>query len=162
MKSIVVYESHYGHTAYVADRFLEALKKKGEAQVFELLEDTQTAGTPANIENKAKSRGVAMEQIPCDMRNYDCLCLCIPIWDKCLASPLAGYIERCVNTNAKNVICCQIYGDKKDNKVCFDYVKKALEGKGKPKISGVFINWRDVHNERLLNKLINKTINKIV
>jgi menaquinone-dependent protoporphyrinogen IX oxidase len=161
MKSIVVYESHYGHTAYVADRFLEALKEKGEAEIFELVQDTETKAMPTNVEEKVKPTGVSLEHAPSDIRKYDCLCLCIPIWHKHLDSPLSKYIDKCINIDAKNIICCQIYGDKKNNKICFEYTKKTLERKGRPKIIGVFINWRDIHNERFLNKVIKKAVNKV-
>ena len=161
MKSLVIYSSHYGNTAFVASRFQEALKKLGEADIFELVKSSELAIPPIETKNRVQAQRVDLEHAPADFKDYDAVFIGIPLWAKLPRQPLASYLNRCTNLDARTIIFCLIYGKDENKKESFEYLKGIWEGKGKPNLIFTAVEWDEVHNEGVLNNIIQKAINKI-
>jgi len=161
MKSLVVYYSHYGNTAYVADKFSDALRKYGETRVLEL----EYSGGKKNLATRLLYRLipslVKISPIASDLKDYDVLCLGIPVVAGYPPAAVAKYINTCKNLDNKEIICCYVYGIEASAKSCSKFVERVLQRRGSPAIISMGVPWSSVHDEQFLNKAINEAIEKI-
>lgn len=161
MKSIVVYYSHYGNTAYVADKFLNALSKKGKTDIAQL----EYRGGRQSLLKRFFFRlfplWVNLAPLSFNPNDYEILCLGIPVWGGRPSAPITKYLHLCKDLSKKKIICFYIYGIKASVHKCSRYVRKILEKKDHPLIIEVFIAWLDVQNQEFLEKTINDAVDKI-
>ncbi|MFA5338093.1 MAG: hypothetical protein WC330_07155 [Candidatus Omnitrophota bacterium] len=161
MKSLAVYYSHYGNTAFVTHKAWTELAKKGEADLFEV----EYEGGKKNIITRLFYRIfpslVKIKPIPADLNNWDILFLGVPVLGAHPSSALLKYIESIKHINSKRIICCYVFGIELSAKHCAVHVSKILEKKGNPRIMNIFIPWANVHNESFLNKTLIEVINKL-
>lgn len=161
MKSLAVYYSHYGNTAFITHKAWTELVKKGEADIVEV----EYAGIRKNIITLFFYRIfpslVKIKPIPLDLNNYDILFLGVPVLGAHPSSVLLKYIKSIKNVKKKRIICCYVYGIELSAKHCAIHVSKILEQKGSPHIMNIFIPWGNVHNESFLNKTLIEVINKL-
>jgi menaquinone-dependent protoporphyrinogen IX oxidase len=161
MKSLLVYYSHYGNTAFVTHKAWIELGKKGETDLFEV----EYLGGKKNIIERFFYRFfpffVRIKPIPVDLSNYDLLFLGIPVLAAHPSSALLKYIKSLKNIDNKKIICCYVYGIELSAKHCATNISKILGIKGNPRIMNIFISWLNVHNESFLNKTLIEAINKL-
>ena len=161
MKTLLIYYSHFGNTAFVASEFLEALKKKGLVDNFEL----EYRGGRKGLINRTFYRLfpslVTISSVLVDLKDYDVLCLGIPVWGGRPSAPVTKYLDLCRNINDKKIICFFVYSIDASARSCFRYVKKILQRKGRPVIIDAYIPWDKVHNKEFLDSVINETIAKL-
>ncbi|MDD4955546.1 MAG: hypothetical protein PHP17_05875 [Candidatus Omnitrophica bacterium] len=161
MKSLVVYYSHYGNTAFVTHKAWTELSKKGEADIFEV----EYINGKKNIIKRFFYRFfpffVKIKSIPSDLSAYDVLFLGIPVLAAHPSSALLKYIKSVQSIDNKNIICCYVYGLELSAKHCAAKITKILEKSGHPRIANVFIPWINVHNADLLDKMLLDAINKL-
>lgn len=161
MKSLVVYYSHYGNTAFVTHKAWTELNKKGEADIFEL----EYLGGKKNIITRFFYRIfpflVKIKSIPLDLNNYDVLFLGVPVLAAHPSSAVLKYIQSIKNINSKRISCCYIYGAELSAKRCAAHVSKILEKKGSPYIMNIFIPWSNVHNESFLHKTLIEPLDQL-
>ncbi|MCK9614904.1 MAG: hypothetical protein M0R48_05290 [Candidatus Omnitrophica bacterium] len=161
MRSLIVFYSHYGNTAFVTHKAWNELRKKGESDIFEV----EYVGGKKNIITRFFYRIfpflVKIEPIPVDLSNYDILFLGVPVLGAHPSSALLKYIKSIINVDSKRIICSYVYGVELSAKHCAVHISKILEKKGNPLIMNIFIPWSNVHNESFLNKTLIEPINKL-
>lgn len=161
MKSLVIYYSHYGNTAIVANRAWAILSKIGDSDIFELA----YAGGKKNLFTRALYRifpaMVKLDPIPYDMRDYDVLYLGIPVLTAHLSSAISKYLQSLKNINNKKIICCYVYGIESSAKRSLGFVSKILQKKGEHKRADIFIFWLNAKKEEFVDKEIDEAISKL-
>ncbi|MDD5583512.1 MAG: hypothetical protein PHV55_00445 [Candidatus Omnitrophica bacterium] len=160
MKSLVIYYSHRGNTAYVARCFFEAFQKRGEANIFELKYIGGENLLMRLLYRFTPSR-VQLATVPFDLEDYNVLCLGIPVIGGYPSSAITKYISLCENTSGKKVICCYVYGVEASADHCATYIEKQLKRRGTPEVINVFVPWYDVLKENFLDTMINETFKRI-
>ncbi len=161
MKSLVVYYSHFGNTAYVASRLQEALAAKGSADIFALEYADKKKSLARQFLYRTFPSLVNLAPIPTDLKEYDVLCLGIPV---ILGSPSPAfqkYISICVNLHNKKVICCYVYGIERDARNYAKQLEKILAPKINQPIISIFIHWGNVHMEGFISKAVNEAMAKL-
>jgi flavorubredoxin len=161
MKSLIVYYSHYGNTAIVAHEFWAALSKKGEADIFEV----QYAGGKKNIFIRFFYRFlpflVKIANVPFDLKDYEVLCLGIPVLGAHPSSAILKYLKMLESIGQKKIICCYVFGVEPSARHCSGFVRKVLQKKGLSITAQIFIPWTNVHKEDFLNKTIEEAVAKV-
>ena len=141
MRSLVVYQSHTGSTSLIAHKFYEALKEKGETEIFEL----KYAGEKRNFFRQLIDRFlpvlVPLRGAPLDIKNYDTLCIGIPVWGGRPAPLVLSYIHQCRDIEGKRIICIALYEFEASAQACLAYVKKVLGKKNPAQIIDLCIQW---------------------
>lgn len=161
MKSLLVYYSHYGNTAFVTHKAWIELSKKSEADIFEVEYMGGRKNAVTRLFYRIFSFLVKIKSIPVDLNNYDLLFLGIPVLAAHPSSALLKYIKSIKNIDNKRIVCCYVYGIELSAKHCSTNISKMLERKGNPRIMNIFISWINVHNETFLNKVLTEAINKL-
>jgi len=156
MKSLVAYYSHYGNTARMADTLLEVLRKKGEASITEI----EYSNKHKNIFQRTFYRFfpmfVKLAPAKANLKEYDLLCLGIPVWAGRPSAPVTKYLLLIKNATGKKVLCFYVYGFQESAKRCSRYVNYLLKKKGFSSIENIFVHWDDIGNDILLNKQISQ------
>jgi len=161
MKSLVVYYSHKGTTAYVARRFFEELKKKGEAYIYEL---KYLGPEPSLIKRffyRFNIKAVNIITVPQDIKDYDCLYLGISVLGGYPSAAMSKYITMLENINNKKIICAYTYGLEASVENCKAYVEKLIKERGNPIIINVDIPWYNVFKENFLNGIISFVLSRL-
>lgn len=161
MKTLLIYYSHYGHTYSVANAFQEALSKIGTVDNYELEYLSRRQGLLKRIFYRLYPALVALAPIPLDLKNYDVLCLGIPVWGGRPSAPVTKYLQLCKNIEKKTIICFFVYGIEASAKTCFNFVSKVLKRKGQAAIIPVYVPWEKAQNKEFLSKAISTTLEKI-
>ncbi len=156
MKSLVVYYSRYGNTSRVADAVADVMRKKGEVNINEI----KYQNSRQNIINRAFYRFfpmfVRLAPMKFDLKEYDAVCLGIPVWGGRPSAPVTKYIFLTKNAVGKKAICFYIYGFKESATRCARYVQSLLKRKGFSAVENVFVHWDDIGNEVFLADAISK------
>jgi hypothetical protein len=160
MKSLIVYYSHYGNTAYVADKFLEVLRKYGDVDIFELAYAGGKKSLPTRILYRIIPSLVHLAPVPLDLKNIDVLCLGISILGGYPSSAMLKYLRLFKNLDDKKVICLYVYALEPSAWHCCRYVEKILQKRGHPKIINVYIPWPKMYNKQFLDKVIKEALDK--
>jgi flavodoxin len=161
MKSLIVYYSHSGNTAYVAERLLSILSKRGSAKVAELEYLRVAESLLMKILHRIIPSLVSIKPIITDVKDYDMVCFGIPISRGHPPMAVIKHIGICQNLKNKKVICCYVYGIKHSALGCARYIERLLKEKGSSKIARVFIPWTKVHDEGLVDKAIDEALAKL-
>jgi hypothetical protein len=160
MKSLVIYYSHRGNTAYVARSFFEALQKRGEANIFEL-KYIGGENLFMRFAYRFMPSRVQLATVPSDLGKYDVLCLGIPVIGGYPSSAITKYITLCENISGKKIVCCYIYGIEASADHCAAYIEKQFKRRGTPQVINVFVPWYDVLKENFLENIINETLKRV-
>lgn len=162
MRSLVIYYSRTGNTAYVADRLFDILKSKGEACACELT----YAGFRKNVFLRLLYRFmpqlVRLAPVPYDLKDYDILCVGIPVITGYPSSAICKYLQMCMNLKAKKVLCLYVYGLEASARACSRYIEKMLQKKGVSAIFHAYIPFGEIHKKHFLDNLIKKTLEKLL
>lgn len=161
MKSLVIYYSHYGNTAFVTHKAWAKLSTKGEAEMFEV----EYVGMGKNLISRIFYRIfptlVRMKPVPVDLKSYDVLFLGVPVLGAHPSSVLLKYVKSLKNTVNKKIVCCYVYGMELSAKYCAARLAKVLRKNGNPQITSIFIPWTHVHNESFLEKTLIEPISNL-
>lgn len=161
MKSLIIYYSRTGNTARIAHRLFEALGEKGKAEIFQL----QYSGREKSLMSKLLSwvipARLELGDVPFDIKDYDTLCIGIPVWGGHPAPPVSAYIKECKNTDGKKIVCLLIYGVESSAERCLNYIKEILDKKGRSEIIAMDIHWHKVHDGEFVDKLIKDTVDRL-
>ncbi|MDD4182629.1 MAG: hypothetical protein PHT53_02260 [Candidatus Omnitrophica bacterium] len=160
MKSLLVYYSHYGNTAFVTHKAWVELNKKGEADILEVEYLNGKKNMVKRLFYRFFPSLVRIKPVPSNLSNYDVLFLGVPVLAAHPSSALLKYIKSITNIDNKRIICCYVYGIELSAKHCATNISKILQIKGNPRIINIFIPWVSVHNENFLNKALIEVINK--
>lgn len=162
MKSLVVYYSHSGHTANVAYKFLEVLREKGPADIFELKYRGRRRSLLLQLLYRLIPLRVKLSTAaPLDVEEYDLVCIGIPVWGGQPAPPVSAYIKGCKNTGAKKIICFLLYEVEASAGKCLDYIKEILDKKGRSDIISMSIYWRDAGDDEVIARRIKETLDRL-
>lgn len=162
MKSLVVYYSHSGNTANVAYKFMEALREKGEVDIFELRYRGRRRGLLSQFFYRFIPLGVKLSSAaPLDVEDYDVICIGMPVWGGRPAPPVSAYIKGCKNTHGKKIICFMVYGVEGSAKRCLYHVREILDKKGRSEIIPMNILWRNARDDELVAKRIKETMDRL-
>lgn len=160
MKNLVIYYSHYGNTAYVAERFSDALSKLGNTKMAQLEYEKKQ-----NLFYRTLYRFlphlVKLAPIITDLNEYDILCLGIPVWGGRPSAPVTRYLHICKNLTTTKIICYYVFGLEPSAKKCAQYVEKTLQSKHSAQIIHAYVPWANINNDEFLNRTINEAIAKI-
>ncbi len=161
MKSLVAYYSRYGNTARVADALIDSLRNKGSADLLQI----EYQKRDQNLLNRAFFRFFPMfvkrAPIKSDLKDYDLLCVGIPVWGGRPSAPVTKYLLLTKNVIGKKAVCFYIYGLKESAVRCSKYIKSLLKKKGFLRVESVFVHWDNVGNEVFLNQAISEALAKI-
>ncbi len=162
MKSLIAYYSRYGNTARVADTLLDILRSKGEAKVIEI----EYRNGKQNLLNRIFYRFfpmfVKLASVKSDLKEYDLLCMGIPVWGGRPSAPITKYLLLTKNAIGKKAICFYVYSFKESATRCSKYINSLLKKKGFSAVESVFVHWDDVGNEVFLTKAIAEALVKIL
>ena len=161
MKSLVAYYSRYGNTARVADALIDSLRNKGSADLLQI----EYQKRDQNLLNRAFFRFfpmfVKLAPIKSDLKDYDLLCVGIPVWGGRPSAPVTKYLLLTKNVIGKKAVCFYIYGFKESAVRCSKYINSLLKKKGFLRVESVFVHWDNVGNELFLNQAISEALAKI-
>ncbi|MCM8819651.1 MAG: hypothetical protein NC925_02535 [Candidatus Omnitrophica bacterium] len=162
MRSLVIYYSHRGTTAFIARQFFEAFKKIGEAEIFEL----KYLGGEKNLIIRFLYRfmpsKVKLITVPLDLKDYDCLCLGISVIGGYPSAAIIKYILDCQNIDKTKIICFYVFGLDASAEHCSKYVTGLLNKKNPLQIINIFMPWYEVFKKDFLENNISYALNKII
>ncbi len=161
MKTLVIYYSHYGNTAFAIYYLLRILEKMGTANIQRLEYSRGQRNPVLRLIYKIMPSLVSLKPIECDLKEYDTLCLGIPVIAGRPSSIISKYTGTCSNIDNKNIICCYVYGFEANAKRCAKYTRKLLKKKSNVNIIEIFIPWNLAHNDKELGKIIAKSLSKL-
>jgi hypothetical protein len=161
MKSLVVYYSSSGNTAQAAYKFLNALTREGETDIFELNYSGQARGLFAQLLDRLMPFRISLGDAPLDLKGYDVLCLGIPVWAGRPAPLVTRYLEGSKITGKIKVVCFLVYGVEASARRCLAYVRSVFRRKGHPEIIGVTIPWAKASDTEFMENLIQEAIAKL-
>lgn len=157
MKGLVAYYSRFGNTARVADSLLESLRRENEADIVEI----EYSGKK-NIFTSAFYRFfpmfVKLSPVKYDLKDYDLLCLGIPVWAGRPSAPVTKYLLLLKNTRNKKAVCLYVYGFEASAKRCSSFVGKILRRKGFVSVKNVFIHWDKIGDDVFVRNSIAKAL----
>jgi multimeric flavodoxin WrbA len=121
MKSLIVYYSRYGNTARVADLLGDVLRKRGETNIAEI----EYRDTKQNILKRTFFRFfpmfVRLAPIKSDLKDYDLLCMGVPVWGGKPSAPVTKYLLLAKGLVGKKALCFYIYSFKASAEICSEY-----------------------------------------
>jgi hypothetical protein len=158
MKSLVIYYSHSGNTTYVMQKLHEALPNKEQAESFRLQYKGGTKSLITRLFYRINPSLVKLEPVPFDIKDYNLLCLGIPVLGAHPSAAILKYITTCKNIDKKKIICCYIYGLEASAKICARKIEGILQKKGQPNIINMYVPWMDIHKEQFLDKTISNAL----
>lgn len=161
MRSLVVYYSHFGNTAYIASRLQEALAVKGSADIFALEYADKKKSLIRQFLYRVFPSLVKLAPIPADLKDYDVLCLGIPVIFGSPSSAFRKYISICTGLYNKKVICCYVYGIETDARNYAKQVEKILAPKVSQPIINIFIHWGNVRIEGFITSAVKEAMDKL-
>ena len=161
MKSVIIYYSHYGNTAYVAERLEEALKKSGEVKTLEIEYQGSKHGFIERAFFRLFPGLVKLSPIITDLRSFDTIVFGVPVWGGRPSAPLTKYLTLVDNIPGKKVICFYIYAIEASAQACAGHICQLLRKKGNPELINAFIPWSSVHNLALLEKSVQEIVAKL-
>ena len=161
MRSLFIYYSHSGNTAYVTDRFKDAFAKLGKTDIFEI----DYLHSKPTILRRFFAQFfpflVRIIPIKVDLKSYDILFLGIPVMDNRPSAVLIKYMQLLKHITGKKIICCYVYGVETSAKKCAKFTERLLTSKGNHQISHVYASYCDIYNEDFLIELIADTLSRI-
>jgi menaquinone-dependent protoporphyrinogen IX oxidase len=158
MRSLIVYYSHSGNTALVANKMFYALSKKGEADIVRLEYAKGSRNLLVRLLYRMMPALTALAPVVANLKDYDVICLGIPVIAGRPSSAITKYVNMCENISNKKVICCYVYGVEISAKQCAKYIENIFNKKGQPNITQLFIPWNKVHNEQFLDGVISTAL----
>ena len=161
MKTLLVYYSHYGHTYNVALSLQEALGKLGTVDTCELEYLMPRQGLLKRAFYRLFPDMVKLAPVPLDLKNYEILCLGVPVWGGKPSAPVTKYLHLCKNLENKIVVCFFVYSIEASAKACFNFVQKLLKTKGSRTVVAVYVPWDKTQNKDFLDKTIGPALEKI-
>ena len=161
MRSLIIYYTHSGNTAYAARRFFDALRKQGDTDLFELKYIGGEKSLLVRFFYRFMPSMVQLATVPFDLKEYNVLCLGIPVLGGYPSGAISKYISMCENIDKKKIICFYIYGFEASAENCSRYIEKLLRKRGNPEIINAYIPWHSVLKEDFLDKVIAFTMSKV-
>ncbi|MDD2752149.1 MAG: hypothetical protein PHN59_03380 [Candidatus Omnitrophica bacterium] len=161
MKTLLIYYSHYGHTYNVANAFQESFGKIGSVDTYELEYLKSRQGLIKRAFFRLYPALVNLAPVPLDLKDYDLLCLGVPVWGGRPSAPVTKYLQLCKNIDGKVIICFFVYGIEASALTCFSFVSKLLKRKGRPTIIPVYVPWEKAQQEEFLAKAIGEAMEKL-
>ncbi|MBN3040782.1 MAG: hypothetical protein JW867_06605 [Candidatus Omnitrophica bacterium] len=158
MKILAVYYSHHGNTSYVIHKLIVGLGNIGEVTHAKLDYKRGKKNLFKRILFKLVPTAVELVPVPDNLKDYDILCLGIPVLAGLPSSCVTKYLHICKNIKNKIVLCCYVYGFEANAKVCSRFVRDILERRGKPTIVEMFVPWVNIHIEEEVDKIVAKAI----
>lgn len=161
MKTAVIFYSHYGNTAYVANQLCDALSRTGESVLFEIECEDYKQTLLKRLYNHFFPLRVELVDIPLDLAKYDVVIFGIPVWAGRPSAPINKYITLCKGVEHKKIICVYIYAIEASAKKCSQFVASLLNAKDHPFIREFFLPWSNLNDERFLAKSIKDIIEEV-
>jgi len=165
MKSAVIYYTHFGNTGSVAYRFYDALRQKGEVDIFELQYRQKSMGRHIFLKRiffRLAPLLVELEPIPLDLKEYDVLCFGIPVRAGKPSAPIIKYLHTCQNIDNKKIVCFYLFSVQNSLHKCQRYIEKILDKKAPHSVLiNVTLPWPELYNNIYLNKFVNEAIEKL-
>lgn len=161
MRSLVVYYSHSGNTASVANKIFYALSKKGEADIVRLEYARGSRNLLVRLLYRMMPSLTEIAPVISDLKDYNVLSLGIPVIAGRPSSSIIKYINMCASLTNKQIICSYVYGVKPSAIQCSKFIERLLRKKGQPTIIPLFIPWNKAQDEQFLDKAINGVLTKL-
>jgi hypothetical protein len=142
----------------VANKFFYILSKKRETDIVRLEYAPGSRNLLVRFLYRLMPSFAAIAPIVTDLKDYDVICLGIPVIAGRPSSAITKYISMCENINDKKIICFYVYGVELSAKKCAKYVEGLIRKQGNAAITQIFIPWNKVQNEQFLDKVINEAL----
>jgi menaquinone-dependent protoporphyrinogen IX oxidase len=162
MKSLVIYYSHYGNTSFAVYYLLRILEKMGTADIMRLEYAKGQRNPIMRLIYKIAPLLVELKPVTSNLKEYDTLCLGIPVIAARPSSAISKYISSCKNLEGKNIVCCYVYGFEANAKRCANRVRKILKRKSQSNIFEVFVPWNLAHNDKELDGIIGPALSGLM
>jgi hypothetical protein len=161
MKSLVVYYSHTGNTAYVADKLASALRTISEVDILEL----EYYGSRSNILKRLLFRAfpdlVPLAPVKTELKEYDLLCLGIAVMGGYPPAALTKYIRICKDMEGKKIICLLVYGIEASAKSCAYHIGKTLQRRNVSCLHSIYVPWFNAYNAEFLEQAFGECLRKL-
>nr|CAX69009.1 hypothetical protein JG3_0270 [uncultured bacterium] len=150
MKSLVVYYSHYGNTASMAVEMLNILNRYGPSDIVQLSHSAGRRNPLKRVLYRFMPALVELNTVQTDLRQYDLLCLGIPVFVAHPSSAVLKYLSMCKGLDKVNIMCCYVYGFEANARKCSKYLHNVLKKYSQAKIEEVFVSWSHVGVQGIL------------
>ncbi|UCC94642.1 MAG: flavodoxin family protein [Candidatus Omnitrophota bacterium] len=161
MKALVVYYSHSGNTTYVAQKIYYALQQYAETDLVKLEYRSGGANPIMRLVYKLLPTLVDLAPTTSDLKEYDIVCLGIPVVAGTPSSAISKYIRICDNIDKRKIVCLYVYGLEMNARRCAKYIRDVLLKSGKPNIIDIYVPWFKARDENALNEVAQETLLKM-
>ncbi len=154
MKAIIIYYSHSGNTAKVAEVLREHIKQDGPVEVIRLEPIDETKAFFAQAVQALKRAKAKLKAVKTDLSEYALICLGTPVWALAPAPAMNRYLSECKGIQGKDVVLFVTYGGGLGVKRCLDIMEKEVKSKGAKKIFRFSIQESKVDKQNLVREQI--------
>lgn len=158
MKSAVIYYSHYGNVACVANEFVEVLKRFGGVDSLEIEYKKNSLWFMRKVFYRLFPGLIRLAPIKTDLKEYDVIFFGVPVWGGRPSAPVLKYLRMCRNIRNKRIFCFYVYGIDRSARICAEFVKRVLRHKSNSPIENVFIPWTNVQDVHFMNDVFKQIL----
>ena len=154
MKSIIVYYSHTGNTARVAEILSEHIKGDGSVEVIKLEAIDESKAFFTQAVRAFKRTKAKLKTTKTDLSEYALICLGTPVWAFAPVPAMNRYLNECKGIEGKNVILFVTYGSGVGVRRCLDIMEKEVKTRGAKKVFKFSIQESKVDKQNLVREQI--------
>ncbi|MCD6094263.1 MAG: NAD(P)H-dependent oxidoreductase [Candidatus Omnitrophica bacterium] len=160
MRSIIIYYSHSGNTAKVAEILAEHIKQNGSAELIKLEPINEPKAFFTQAVQAFKRTKTKIKPIKIDLSEYALICLGTPVWAFAPAPAMNKYLNECRGIQDKDVILFVTYGSGLGVRRCLNIMEKEVRNKGAKKIFRFSIQESKVDKQSLVSEVIKGALKK--
>ncbi len=161
MKSIVIYYSYTGNTKKIAEKLLDILKQKGEAEIHRLSPTDESNNFFAQAIRAFAGKKATLSNKSFDLSNYDLICLGSPVWAFAPTPAINTFLDKCQNLDGKDAICFTTYHSGAGVKKCANTMINELKKKGAFKLASFNIQQMKIADTDFVETTIQKALQDI-
>jgi flavodoxin len=147
MKILIACYSHSGNTLKVAQKLKNDLK----ADLTEI-KTVKDRWYLFKVWDSLRGNQVPIEQCTSDLRNYDTLIVCCPVWAGRTPAAVNEYLSLLKNAKDNNFAVLVTAGSGKNQKATI-YIREYLSGQGMKFLGQILILAEDVKKDNFMDKL---------
>jgi flavodoxin len=161
MRSLVLYYSHSGNTARVANQIYKALQAKGDVDISELRHSDSKRYKIRHLLARVFPALTDLSKDMPDISKYDLVCVGSPVWGGKPAPLALKLLLRLRKVPIKKVIYFQIHGIKYSGEHAALYARKMLSAIDDSHVNILSITLKDARNEQKVDNMIKTLVGQI-
>ena len=161
MKSIIIYYSYTGNTKKIAEKLLDILKQKGEAEIRRLTPTDESDNFFVQAMRAFTGKRATLSDEGFDLSGCDLICLGSPVWAFAPTPAVNTFLDKCQNLDGKDAICFTTYHSGAGVQRCVNAMINSLKKKGAFKISGFNIQQMKIEDANFVEETIQQILRDI-